>query len=121
MEQQKLTDTVEFKSQGGMTFTIIGKATRRDKYEMNSAMAEGTVSKDGKTIETKPGRLYPWLIQRFVVSCDQIPGNGTEVLKILYDQDSDPEEDIIMALGSHILLNVKGLVSTKDDELKKND
>lgn len=121
MTTHPLTDSFEYVSKDGRHFSIRGIATRGDKYKMNTAMAEGTVSANGKEITTSPGKLYPWLIEHFVVSCKEISGYGKDILDHLMEEPSDPEEDLIMVLGAHILTHVKGLITLKEDGSKKKD
>ena len=121
MEQQKLTEELQYKS-GTRVFIIRAQATRGDKYQMGAAMADGMeFSDNGKTIKADPGKLYPWLIQRFVVSCNEISGYGPDILARLMDEPADPKEDLILVLGAFIFNHVKGLNPQPTDEGKKKE
>lgn len=101
----------------GVTFTIRGTATRGDQYEMHAAMADATKVLDGRVIETKAAKLYPWLVERFVTGWSlEEPFS----MKALLEQPADPGEDLIIALGSHILLHT-GMVPTQEQVALKND
>ena len=122
MEQQKLTNESEFTTPSGVTFKFRNRATRGDKYEMNSEMAEGKVSEDGKVIKAPPGRLYPYLIKRYVTGWNRgTETSGKVIFDILYAEDADPKEDLIMVIGAHLLMNIKGLVAAQGDDVKKKD
>ena len=113
-------ETIEYKAKSGAVFTIRAVATRRDQSDMNIAMAEGSVDIEGGKIMTSPLKMMPWLVERFVVKCSECTGlTGQEILKHVYDQPADPQEDLIMVLGAYIFNHVKGLQHKKEDEGKK--
>jgi hypothetical protein len=121
MEQQKLTNEIEYTS-GTRVFRIRAQATRGDKYQMGASMTEGAeIGTDGKSIKANPGLLYPWLIQRFVISCNEISGNGQDILKRLMEEPADPNEDLILILGAFIFNHVTGLAAKPSDEGKKKE
>lgn len=114
------TDHIEFKTANGFKFKIRATANRKDQSELNIAMGEDVRIEDGKTIRPNLLKLCPWLIKRFVIGWSEgTQGNGTDILNALYDQPADPKEDVIIVLGTHIFLSVKGLTVTKEDEHKK--
>ena len=120
MEQLKLTDTIEFKANNGTTFTIRAQATRGDQYEMHASMSEGAEFVDGRIINTTPGKLYPWLIKRFVVGWSGgKENNGQAILDALFSQPAEADEDLILVLGAHILVSVKGLSNQSAESKKK--
>jgi len=111
--QPNNSDHIEY-SHSGMIFKIRSKATRGDQYEMNSSMAESSEISDGRIIKTNSTKLFPWLIRKFVISCDKIQGNGDAILKGLLDQPATPGEDLILVLGSYILNHVGLLPDTEE-------
>jgi hypothetical protein len=118
--EPKSSEHIEYKAAHGVTFKIRGSATRRDQSQMNLAISDGVGIEEGKIIRGNPLRVYPWLIERFVIGWSGGPqSNGREILNALYEEPADPKEDLVMVLGAYILNHVKGLSVGPDDESKK--
>lgn len=107
-----------------VTFKIRARATRGDQYDMHATAAGGMEIEDGRLITTKPGVLFPWVIGRFVEDWTGVvdeEGNPVKwSLENLMALPSEPEEDLILILGSYIFNRV-GLVPSKEQEELKKD
>ena len=87
---------------------------------MNIAMGEHASLEDGKYIRTNFLALMPWLFETFIIGWSGgEQKTGRDLLNAIYDQPADPQEDIIMVVGSYIFNHVKGLGAKAEDEDKK--
>lgn len=120
MELKRHSQELEYKWKD-VTFRIRERATRGDQYDMNAAMLEGTEVKDGRVIRTNAARLFPWLIERFVMGWSGVHEGGKPAewsLANLRALPAEPGEDLIMVLGSYIL-NHTGIVPEQEHEDRK--
>lgn len=94
-----------------VTFFIRPQATVGDKTDMTHEFSGEII--DGK-YQVKKTNIFPWVVERFVMSWQGVKDEADKdvpfSMHALRSLPSDPQEDIILALGAFIM-NHTGLTN----------